>query len=120
MGSSQEEKELHRMFPNADEFKDDYELTPILVTVLREYDPSDRERPKLSDLLDFATRLNETNQGTDEDWHGWRRKYKYRSPLYRQMIESYREAAKAQPQERRITQNFVNMPDNRQGWPPVL
>ncbi|KAI9765784.1 MAG: hypothetical protein M1839_005384 [Geoglossum umbratile] len=120
VNASEEAKELHRLFPNADEFKDDYQLSPILVAVLHEYDTFDRERPKLSDLLDFADRLNNTNKGVDEDWHSWRRMYKKRSPLYREIIESYREAALAQPQERRINQSFVNMPDAKQRWSPVL
>jgi ankyrin repeat protein len=120
VNASKEEEELLRMFPNRDEFKDDYELTPILVAVLHEYDPSDHERPKLADLLLLARVLNETNQGVDEDWHSWRRRYQKRSPLYREMIESYREAAIARPLERRITQDFVSMPDAIQRWTPVL
>ncbi|KAH0564757.1 hypothetical protein GP486_001851 [Trichoglossum hirsutum] len=120
VNASQEEKELLRIFPNADEFKTDYELTPILVTVLHEYDASDAEPPKLSDLLDLADRINSANQGIDEDWHSWKRKYKNRSPLYLDMIESYRELAIAQPQERRIRQTFVNIPDATQRWSPVL
>jgi hypothetical protein len=63
--------------------------------------------------------LNNNNKGVDEDWGSWKRKYKGRSPLYQEIIESYRIAGLEQRGGGRVFLDFANKPDAKKGSAPV-
>lgn len=66
MDASETEKQVASMFPNADDFKSDFDLSPVHVAVLDLYDSSEKEKPELAELLDFVDEANNASQ--DEDW----------------------------------------------------
>src|SRR5690348_16165157 len=86
VGATEKEKALARCFEDQD-FRYEFELSPILTAVLHEYDERDLERPPLKALLDFAVQLSKIT--SPDDWTMWRWRYRARSPLYQELISFF-------------------------------
>lgn len=105
------------MFPNADDFKHDFGLSPVHVAVLDLYDPSEKEKPGLVELLDFVDEAN--NASLDEDWSVWRARYRERSSLYMEIIERFQDPPKNHKRGTKVFYDLKNEPDLTHGWSPI-
>lgn len=105
------------MFPNADEFKSDFGLSPVHIAVLDLYDSSQKEKPELGELLDFVDDANNASPG--EDWSAWRRKYQGRSSLFTEIIESFQYPSKRHKPGTKVFRDLKNEPDSNHGWSPI-
>ena len=117
IASTARQQALAAEFPNSVDFKINFEFTPIHVAVLDEYDSDDLERPALNELLEFVDQANNAPAG--EDWAAWRRKYRQRSPLYCDIIETFRLAGSKSKKSEKIIVHLKDQPD-AQGWTPFL
>lgn len=115
--ASETEKQLARVFPNADEFKSDFGLSPVHVAVLDLYDSSEKEKPGLAELLDFVDEAN--NASLDEDWSTWRAKYRERSSLFMEVIEKFEDPPKNHKRGTQVFRDLKNEPDLTHGWSPI-
>ena len=117
MDASETEKEVVRMFPNADEFKSDFGLSPVHVAVLGLYDSSEKEKPELAELLDFVDEANNASQ--NEDWSVWRARYRGRSSLFMDIIEKFQDPPKDHKRGTKVFRDLKNEPDMTHGWSPI-
>jgi len=119
-------KQIMRAFPNVDDYLADFSFTPIHCAVLGLYEPQDRARPTLKQLLDLVDEANNAPVGTD--WSAWKRELARRSendakimasPLAIQIVEMFRTAAeKLPPTEKKPVLDIINQADEKWGWPP--
>jgi ankyrin repeat protein len=114
-GATRREIEIARRFPNQD-FRNEFELSPILTAVLHEYDDDHPERPMLEVLLEFATRLSEMSG--QQDWAGLRAQYRNRSPLFQELI-SYFESFNYSSDPTSAISSLLEWPDTVQRWTPL-
>lgn len=105
------------MFPNVDEFQSDFGLSPVHIAVLDLYDASEKEKPELVELLDFVDDAN--NASLDEDWSVWRAKYRDRSSLFQEIIESFQHPSKHHKPGTKVFRDLKNEPDLTHGWSPI-
>lgn len=105
------------MFPNVDEFKSDFGLSPVHIAVLDLYDPSEKEKPGLVELLDFVDDAN--NASLDEDWSSWRAKYRDRSSLFQEITGYFQRRPKHHKPRTKIFRDLKNEPDVTLGWSPI-
>jgi hypothetical protein len=115
--ASEDEKAISKMFPNEEDFRYDFELTPVLTAVLREYDISDPERPELDTLLKFMESAGSTRHG--EDWNVWRRKFRNRSPLFQELISVFQQSVTDEQAKISRLKHLLNQPDALQRWTPL-
>jgi ankyrin repeat protein len=109
---------LARLFSNHDDFKEDFELSPILSATLDEYDTVDLERPSLERIIHFAQLL--TANSPHVDWASCKRRYAYRSPLFRDVIRHFHSGFKQGEPPSKTLHNLLEQPDSIQFWTPVL
>jgi ankyrin repeat protein len=116
--ASEDDKETSEWFPYQKNFRYDFDLTPILTAVLREYDDSDTDRPDLTTLLDVSKTLDAT--GLDEDWWAWKRNFRDRSPLFQELITFFQHTGTGAAMETSRLQQLLEQPDCLQKWTPLL
>jgi ankyrin repeat protein len=115
--STAREKLTAKLFPDEEDFRYDFELSPILSAVLREYDSADLERPDLSTLIGFAELAKNAPSG--EDWSLWQQKYRHRSPLFQDLIATFHGANMDEEAKAERFRQLINQPDALQKWTPL-
>lgn len=83
-GATDEEKQLVKLFPNEEDFIDDFGLSPIHCAVLHEYDEDDEEKPGLRSSLDVAHELSGAKP--EDEWRLLKWAHRDRSPVRRELI----------------------------------
>jgi hypothetical protein len=63
-GATERELEVARVFPNADDFRYDFDLSPALIALLRQYDSVDAERPTLAGGSNSESEVDATEGNT--------------------------------------------------------
>lgn len=115
--STARERLTAKLFPDEEDFRYDFELSPILSAVLREYDSADLERPDLSTLIEFAELAS--NAPSSEDWASWQQKYRHRSPLFQDLITIFHKANMNEEAKAERLHQLINQPDTLQKWTPL-
>lgn len=106
-------------FPNWRGAKFDFEFTPIHIAVLEDYDIQDKKRPGLLDLIDFVDRANNAPAG--QRWSAWKKDYQKESPLFGEIIESFRQEEVRLRRQGSLAKPYLRMIDarnSRQHWTP--
>jgi ankyrin repeat protein len=106
-------------FPHWQDYLLDFEFTPIHRAVLEAYDHDDKDRPALLDLLKLVEKANTALAG--QNWVLWKKEYKDRSPLFREIIDLFRReesrlhfhCSKDKP-----FLSLIDEPDQLQNWTP--
>ncbi|KAF3491416.1 Ankyrin repeat protein [Arthroderma uncinatum] len=111
------EEEIVQVFSKKDDYISDFEFTPIHIAVLDLYDPTDRERPSLEELIEFVDNANNAPPGTD--WSSWKAKYKKRSPLFLSVIEQFRVSSLENASTHKIIHNLLDQKDRKFQWTPL-
>ena len=117
-GASDVQKEIANRFPGAEHFKDDYELTPVHVAVLGLYDHNDKVRPDLPSLLEFIDDAENASTGTD--WNTFKVAERKKSPLFGDVIQTYKERARKSANTSATKTHMIDKPDDIHGWTPFL
>lgn len=117
MGATERQQSLANVFPDAPDFRYDFELSPILSAVLQEYDESDTERPRLDTLINFTKELSDLARPID--WSLWRQVYRNRSPLFLELISYFQQDETRQSSGTATMHNLLEQPDALQKWTPV-
>jgi ankyrin repeat protein len=115
--ASDNEKALAKFFPDTQEFREDLQLSPILTTILREYDPLDIEKPTLGDIIHFA--LEVVKHFPAKDLKAWIPEYQGRSPLYHEVVESLEKSSRESKSCTSALSSLLEQADELQGWKPV-
>jgi len=105
-------------------WKDDFdelesESTPIHWIAYGNYPSGDKERPSLQHVIEFLHQLN--NRPDDTDWSSLKRQWKKRSPVFTNLISTFRQAEADRLQAgdpTKVYLDLVNQPDSIQGWTP--
>jgi ankyrin repeat protein len=116
-GATDTEKRIADLFRNKDDFKYDFDLSPILMALLGEYDPADNERPNLEVVIGFAKEL--ANAPVGYDWKAQKRRYANRSPLFSEIMGKFRPAGSTKGAKIGILWDLLNGPDALQSWTPL-
>ncbi|KAH0537440.1 hypothetical protein FGG08_005748 [Glutinoglossum americanum] len=115
-GATEQEKYISRRLDDQD-FRFDFELSPIHSAVLREYDAFDLEKPSLNTLIDFGKELSKVS--CKEDWTSWRLDYRDRSPLFQEMISYFETAVDGGETGEDAFYRMLDQPDALQRWTPL-
>ncbi|OCK73860.1 ankyrin [Lepidopterella palustris CBS 459.81] len=116
--ASREQTHLAKAFSNHDDFREDFELSPILSSTLGEYASSDSERPSLQRIIWFATLLCVNSPNVE--WYSCKIKYRDRSPLFLELIHIFEVGYKKQESPLKTFYILLEQPDSIQFWSPVL
>jgi len=100
------EEAIVEVFSKKDDYISDFDFTPIHIATLDLYDEDDRERPTLSQVIDFVDEANNASPGTN--WSTWRSKHKNRSPLYLSIIEQFRNSAFEKGATHKVIHNLLD------------
>ena len=115
--ASEAAKEVWSHFAAKDEFKFDFELTPIHCAALQEYDDLDRIRPSLEDILMFIVDVL-CQDATD--WKSVKKAVPGPYSLYSEVIGCFRTGQENGKSLRQIFQDLIEQPDSIQKWTPLL
>ena len=112
------QKEIASRFPGAEDFKDDFNLSPIHVAVLGLYDHEDKTCPDLSSILDFIDEAD--NVPPDTNWKKYKVSERKKSPLFDDIIKTY--ASKPRDTDQFTTDKvpMIDKLDEVHGWTPFL
>jgi ankyrin repeat protein len=116
-GATQLELEVASAFPNGDDFRYDFDLSPVLSAVLQQYDPADAERPTLDAIIDFAKKA--LTAPLDVDWSQRKRELRGRSPLFQEVIDFFQNAGSTEGARLGAFYDFLDSPDALQTWTPI-
>jgi ankyrin repeat protein len=116
-GATERELEVARAFPNADDFRYDFDLSPVLIALLRQYDSADAERPTLDTIIDFAKKAITAPLGVD--WSQRKRELHGRSPLFQDVIGFFQNAGSTEGARLGAFYDFLDSPDALQTWTPI-
>ncbi|CAM6000584.1 unnamed protein product [Sphagnum balticum] len=116
-GASDVEKRIADLFPDKADFKYDFDLSPILIALLGEYDPEDKERPSLESLITFAKEA--VDAPLNHDWRAQKREYRNRSPLFLELIGNFHNAGPTRGARLGVLADLLNGPDGLQSWAPL-
>jgi len=116
-GATQRELDVASAFPNADDFRYDFDLSPVLSAVLRQYDSADTERPTLDTIIDFAK--NAVTAPLDVDWSRRKRELRGRSPLFQEIIGFFQKVGSTEGARLGAFYDFLDSPDALQTWTPI-
>jgi ankyrin repeat protein len=105
------------LFDDESDFKYDFDLSPIMCTLLGEYDEDDLERPNLASIIQFAKEL--CDSPIDYDWNLARREFRDRSPLYLDILAIFKQAGKTTGARLGAFYNLMNLGDALQCWSPL-
>ena len=116
-GATQLELDVASAFPNADDFRYDFDLSPVLSALLRQYDSTDAERPTLDAIIDFAKKA--VTAPLDVDWRQRKRELRGRSPLFQEVIGFFQNAGSTEGARLGAFYDFLDSPDALQAWTPI-
>jgi hypothetical protein len=108
---------LAHVFPDQQDFKHGFELSPILTAVLNQYDISDTERPGIDELISLVNTLSGLPHPVD--WPPWKQEYRIRSPLFREIISYFQKCETAPISGAGKTHQLLEQRDAVQGWTPL-
>jgi ankyrin repeat protein len=116
VGATKVQKEIANLFPSADSFQDDYELSPIHIAVLGLYDHDDKTRPDLCSLFNFIDDAEAAPTGTV--WKTFGVEKRKTSPLFRKVVQFYADLTN-EPVNFNATK-LIDIPDKIHEWTPFL
>lgn len=116
-GATPQEREVVSEFSNADDFRYDFDLPPVLSALLRQYDSMDAERPTLDAIVDFAKKA--VIAPPDVDWGQRKRELRGRSPLFQEVISFFQNAGSTKGARIGAFYDFLDSPDALQTWTPI-
>lgn len=115
--ATDEEKQLPKLFPDGEDFIDDFGLSPIHCAVLHEYDEDDSEKPGLRSLLDLAHQL--TGAMSEDEWRLLKWAQRRRSRLWREIISYFERNASDKFGRGDPFHQLLEQPDALQMWTPL-
>jgi ankyrin repeat protein len=116
--TSDAQKRVMVLFKDAvDDFRYDFDLSPILCALLDQYDSSDTEKPSLQTIINFA--LQAVAKPLDHDWTSHRKVFRGRSSLFCDIISLFKQAEPTEGGRIGAFWNLINGTDALQCWTPL-